>query len=92
MMLLATMWNLIKEIFIPIYCKTCKSKHYTAIGAIWHLLRKHHLKITRRDFKFLIRYNLITRLIIGVLCAVLFIPLCCLKLILLPLYALYELL
>lgn len=91
-MLLATMWNSIKDIFKPIYCKTCNSKHYTAIGMVWHLWRKHNIKITKRDLKFLAIYNLITRLIIGILCVVFFIPLCYLKLILLPLYWLYELL
>ena len=91
-MLLATMWNSIKDIFKPIYCKTCKSKHYTAIGMIWHLWRKHGIKITRRDFKFLVVYNLFTRLIIGGLCAILFIPFFVLKVVLLPLIYLYEIL
>lgn len=91
-MLLATMWNSIKDIIEPIYCRTCKSKHYTAIGMIRHLWRKHGIKITRRDWKFLAIYNLIARLVIGVLCAVFFIPLLVLKFVLLPLYYLYELL
>jgi hypothetical protein len=91
-MLLATMWSSIKNIFDAMYCNTCKSKHYTAIGMVWHLWRKHGNKITKRDLKFLAKYNLITRLIIGVLCAAFFIPLFALKLVLLPLYYLYELL
>ena len=91
-MLLATIWNSIKDIFKPMYCKTCKSKHYTAIGMMWHLWRKHRIKITRRDLKFLALYNLITRLFFGILSAMLFVPLLVLKFILLPLYYLYELL
>jgi hypothetical protein len=91
-MLLATMWNSIKDIFKPMYCKTCNSKHYTAIGMVWHLWRKHSIKITRRDLKFLAIYNLITRLFFGILSAVLFIPLFVLKFVLLPLYYLYEIL
>jgi hypothetical protein len=91
-MLLATMWNSIKDIFEPIQCKTCKSKHYTAIGMVWHLWRKHRIKITRRDLKFLALYNLITRLFFGILSAVCFIPLLVLKIVLLPLYYLYEIL
>ena len=91
-MLLATIFNSIKDIFKPIYCKTCGSKHYTAIGIVWHLWRKHGIKVTRRDLKFLAIYNLITRLVIGILCAVFFIPLFALKLALLPLHYLYELL
>jgi hypothetical protein len=86
------MWSSIKDIFEPIQCKTCQSKHYTAIGMMWHLWRKHSIKVTRRDLKFLAKYNLITRLVIGVLCAVFFIPLFALKFVLLPLYYLYELL
>lgn len=91
-MLLATMLGSIKNIFKPIHCKTCKSKHYTAIGMVWHLWRKHGIKITRRDLKFLAIYSLTTRLVIGVLCAVFFIPLFVLKVVLLPLCYLYELL
>ena len=91
-MLLATMWNSIKDIFKPIQCKTCGSKHYTAIGMMWHLWKKHGIKITGRDLKFLALYNLLTRLVIGVLCAVFFIPLFVLKLVLLPLKYLYEIL
>jgi hypothetical protein len=91
-MLLATMLGSIKSIFKPIHCKTCKSKHYTAIGMVWHLWRKHKIKITKRDLKFLAIYSLTTRLIIGVLCAVFFIPLFVLKFVLLPLYYLYEIL
>ena len=91
-MLLATILNSIKDMFRPMYCKTCNSKHYTAIGMVWHLWKKHSIKITRRDLRFLAKYNLITRLIIGVLCVVFFIPLLALKVVLLPLYYLYELL
>ena len=91
-MLLATMFNSIKDIFKPICCKTCKSECYTAIGMVLHLWRKHGIKITRRDLKFLAIYNLATRLVIGVMCAVFFIPLFALKLVLLPFHYLYELL
>lgn len=91
-MLLATMSNSIKDIFKPIYCKTCNSKHYTAISMVWHLWRKHGIKITKRDLKILAIYNLITRLFFGILSAVLFIPLLVLKLVLLPFHYLYELL
>ena len=91
-MLLATIWNNIKDIFDPMYCNTCKSKHYTAIGMAWHLWRKHNTKITKSDLKFLAKHNLLTRLIVGVLCAVFFIPLLVLKLVLLPLKFLYEIL
>lgn len=91
-MLLATMWDSIKDIFKPIYCKTCNSKCYTAIGMVRHLWKEHGIKITKRDLKFLAIYNLMTRLVIGALCAVFFIPLLLLKLILLPLHCLYELL
>ena len=91
-MLLATMWNSIKDIFKPMHCKTCGSQHYTAIGVVWHLWRKHGIKITRHDLKFLAIYNLITRLFFGILSAVLFSPLLMLKLVLLPLSALYEIL
>lgn len=91
-MLIASLWNSIKDMFHPMYCNTCKSKHYTAISMVWHLWKKHHIKITKRDLKFLALYNLITRLFFGILSAILFVPLVVLKIVLLPLYALYELL
>jgi hypothetical protein len=91
-MLLVTMWNSIKDMFSSMHCKTCKAKHYTAIGIMWHLWRKHNVKVTRRDLKFLAKHNLITRLVIGVLCAVFFIPLLVLKIVLLPLCYLYMIL
>lgn len=91
-MLLATMRESIEVIFKTIYCKLCHKKFYTAIGIIWHLWREHKIKITGRDFKFLAIHNLLTRLIIGVSCAVFFVPLLVLKFILLPLHWLYEIL
>ena len=91
-MLLATMWDSIKDIFKPIQRKTCKKEYYTAIGMVWHLWKEHGIKITRRDFKFLTVYNLFTRLIIGLFCVVFFIPLFVLKFVLLPLKYLYEIL
>ena len=91
-MLLATMWNSIKDIFKPIHCKICEKKCYTAIGMVWHLWSKHGIKITGRDFKVLAVHNLLTRLVVGGLCAVFFIPLLVLKFVLLPLKYLYEIL
>ena len=91
-MLLATMWNSIKDVFKQIHCKTCNKKYYTAIGIMWHLWRKHGIKITKRDFKFLAVYNLLTRLIICGLSVAFFVPLLVLKIILFPLKILYEIL
>ena len=91
-MLLATLWNSIKDIFKPIHCKTCNKKSYTAIGMILHLWRKHRIKITKRDFHFLIIYNLFARLYFGVSSAICFIPLLVLKFVLFPLTFLYEIL
>lgn len=91
-MLLATMWHSIKDIFNTINCKHCNTSCYTAIGAIWHLWHTHGIKVTKRDLKFLAIYSLPCRLIIGVLCAVFFIPLLALKAVLLPLKYLYEIL
>ena len=91
-MLLATMWNSIKDVFETIHCKTCKKEFYTATGLVWHLWKEHKIKITKRDLKFLAIYNLFTRLVIAFLCIVFFVPLLLLKFILLPLYYLYEVL
>lgn len=80
----------IKETVYKLYCKQCNSVHYTAIGIVRHLHREHNIKLTKRDFRFLLRYNLITRLFMCLVSSILFVLLFLIKIILIPFYYLYE--
>ena len=92
--MLAFLWSIIRDTFGKLSCKACdknnKMKSIFATRLLWHLLRKHKIKPTKRDIKFLLRYNLITRLFFSLVAIALFVPLFVLKFVLLPLYYLYE--
>ena len=90
--MLAILWSSFRDIFHCIYCKTCKYKSFTSVGMIIHLWRKHRIKITKKDMKFLIIYSLFVRGIIGLLSFVLFIPLFLLKIVCALFKIIYEIL
>lgn len=94
--MLAFLWSIIRDTFEKFSCKLCdkknKMKSMLAVKMLWHLYKEHGQKPTKKDIKFLLRYNLVTRLILSLVAIVLFIPLFVLKFVLLPLYYLYELL
>ena len=90
--MLAILWNSFRDIFHCIHCKTCKHKSFTSIGMVIHLYRKHRIKPTKKDIKFLVIYSLLVRGIIGLFSFVLFIPLFLLKLVCALFYFLYEIL
>lgn len=90
--MLAILWNSFTDIFHYIHCKTCKHKSFTSIGMVIHLWRKHRIKVTKKDIKFLIIYSLFVRGIIGLFSIILFIPLFLLKLVCALFYFLYEIL
>lgn len=85
-------WDTFKDTFAKLHCKHCGFQSLTATRLIWHLWKKHKIKLSMRDWKFLAIYNLGTRLILFVLALLLFIPCVVLKVILLPLKYLYEIL
>ena len=89
--MLAFLWSIIHDTFGKLSCKLCKNiKTIFAVRLLWHLHKEHRIKPTKKDFKFLLRYNLITRLLISMVAIMLFIPLFVLKLVLVPLYYLNE--
>lgn len=91
--MLAFLWSIIRDTFGKLNCKLCKNiKTVFAVRLLWHLHKEHRIKPTKKDIKFLLRYNLVTRLILSLVAIVSFVPLLVLKFILLPLYYLYELL
>jgi hypothetical protein len=94
--MLAFLWSIIRDISGKLSCKLCdkKSKLKTVFATrlLWHLRREHEIKPTKKDIKFLLRYNFLTRALFSLVAIVLFVPLLVLKLVLLPLYYLYEIL
>jgi hypothetical protein len=94
--MLAFLWSIIRDTFGKFSCKLCdkknKMKSMLAVKMLWHLYKEHEQKPTKKDIKFLLRYNLVTRLILSLVAIVLFIPLFVLKLALIPLCYLYEIL
>jgi hypothetical protein len=90
--MLALLWSVIRDTFAKFFCKSCKKKSMFAVEMVRHLHREHGQKLTKKDVKFLLRYNLLTRMLLSLVAIVLFIPLLVLKLVLLPLHYLYELL
>ena len=90
--MLSKLYYTIKDTFILLYCKHCNFKSLFAIAIIWHLMKEHKSKPTKRDWKFLAKYNLLTRLIKTALAIVVFVPLFALKLICIPFIILDDIL
>ena len=94
--MLAFLWSVIRDTFGKLGCKLCDKKSKTktvfATYLLWHLWREHKVKPTKKDIKFLLRYNLLARLFFSLVAIILFVPLFVLKFVLLPLYYLYEIL
>jgi hypothetical protein len=94
--MLASLWSVIRDTFGKLSCKLCdkknKMKTVFATRLLWHLRKVHKVKPTKKDIKFLLRYNLISRLFFSLVAIILFVPLFILKFVLLPLYYLYEIL
>ena len=93
--MLAFLWSIIRETFSKFECKICKENRFKSIFVVrmlWHFKKVHQTKPTKRTVKFLLRYNLITRLLFSLVAIVLFVPLFVLKFVLLPLKYLYEIL
>lgn len=82
--MLKKLYDTITDTFFSIYCKHCKFKSLFAISIVWHLTKEHGFKLTKRDWKFLAKYNLLTRLIKTILAIVVLIPLLILKVICIP--------
>jgi hypothetical protein len=92
--MLAFLWSIIRDTFEKFCCKLCDKKNKMesmfAVKMLWHLYKEHGQKPTKKDIKFLLRYNLVTRLLFSLVAIIWFIPLFVLKFVLLPLYYLYE--
>lgn len=82
--MLYTLSRTIKDTFLPIYCRYCDFKSVFAFCLLLHLFKHHNIKITKRDWKFLVKYNFLTRLIKTTFAIPLFIICLLLKIICIP--------
>ena len=79
--MLGTLIDWTKDLFWKIECKKCDYKSLFAIGILRHLSKCYDIKPTKRDIKFLLKYNFATRLIKFLIACVLIPPIFILKLI-----------
>lgn len=87
------LWNsILRDTFFKLNCKQCKFKSVFALAMLWHLFQKHKVKPTKKDLRFLLRYNLLTRLLMSALALPLFIVCVVLKIVLCPFFYIYEIL
>lgn len=90
--MIAVMWSILRDTFYPIHCKHCKFKTLFGIAMVWHLTRTHKFKLTKRDWKFLVKHNLLTRILKSAVALPFFVLAVILKVIFFPIYVLYEIL
>lgn len=90
--MIGTLWNILRDTFEPICCKHCKFKTLFAIAIVWHLTRTHKFTLTKRDWKFLAKHNFLTRILKSAVALPFFVVAVILKVILFPIYVLYEIL
>ena len=90
--MIGTLWNILRDTFYPIHCRHCKFKSLFGIAIVWHLTRTHKFKLTKRDWKFLAKHNFFTRFTKSAVALPFFVVAVILKVILFPIYFLYEIL
>ena len=79
--MLGTLFDWVKDLKEKIECKKCNYKSLFTIGMLHHLSKCYGIKPTKRDLRFLLKYNFITRLIKFLVACVLIPPLFILKLV-----------
>ena len=79
--MLRTLFDWIRYIKEKLCCRTCNYKSLFAVSLIYHLKKAHNIKLTKKDLRFLLKYNFVTRLIKMLSACVLIPPLFIIKLI-----------
>ena len=90
--MIAYLWGVLKDTFLSLYCQHCNFKSIFAVRVWRHLHKEHNIRLTKKDWEFLIKHSLITRIIKAILAFPLFVVCFILKIALIPFYHLYELL
>lgn len=79
--MLRTLFDWIRYIKEKLCCRTCNYKSLFAVSLIYHLKKAHNIKLTKKDLRFLLKYNFVTRFIKMLVACVLIPPLFIIKLI-----------
>ena len=79
--MLGTLIDWSKDLSWKIKCKKCDYKSLFAIKVLIHLKKCHNIKVTKKDIKFLLHYNFITRLVKFLIACILILPIFILKVI-----------
>lgn len=79
--MLGTLFDWIRDFKEKIGCKKCNYKSLFAIGILRHLAKCYGIKPTKRDLRFLLKYNFVSRFIKFLVACVLIPPLFILKLV-----------
>ena len=79
--MLRTLLDWIKDFPEKIECKKCNYKSLFAIDILPHWSKCYGVKLNKRDLRFLLKYNFVSRLIKFLVACVLILPLFILKLI-----------
>ena len=69
----------IKDIKYPIECKHCDFKSYSGMAILFHIKGNHGHKPTKRDIRFVLKYDILPRLIKFVVACVLIPPIFIIK-------------
>lgn len=87
--MLGTLLDLITDLKYPIKCKHCDFKTNSALAILFHI-RNHDHKPTTRDFKFVLKYCLVSRIIKTIIACAIFVPLLLVKIICYPFWFIFE--
>lgn len=88
--MLGILFDWVRDFKEKIGCKKCNYKSLFAIGILHHLSKCYGIKPSKKDLRFLLKYNFITRLIKMLIACVLIPPLFIVKLICYLFVILYE--
>ena len=80
------------QLYEKFSCKRCNFSTYSVIKIVRHLSKEYNIKLTKRDIKFILRYNVITRTILFLFILPIVAIIIILRLLLYPFHLLYELL
>ena len=90
--MISFLWNNLKDKFNFIYCRQCDFKSIFAVRIWWHLRKKHNIRLTKKNLKYLIKHSFLIRLFEFIIALFLLVICLIFKILLLPFYYLYEIL
>lgn len=79
--MIGTIFDWFRYVGEKIQCKNCDYETLFAFRMVKHLKRQHNVKTTKKDLRFLLKYNFVSRVVKVFIGAILIVPLIILKLI-----------